>query len=231
MCETWKKKIDDEDEYEKWKTKHQDQCTVNDEGSAGKMEVDGIKEMFGRSMERYGALYTRYIGNGDSKTFKDTAPQHDYRPIGADSWCSWRRVEAEGTLKNYTHDPPLTDLVQQVIKPIYTDLSRNELLERCLGRNTQNNNESFNGLLWHFAPKHVYSGAKTVKIAAYLASGIFNDGYQSILKTINTMGIIIGSEIKGLLMLKTIRESYLERKGIAKRQKKLELLGRLQTWL
>ncbi|KZC14695.1 hypothetical protein WN55_07192, partial [Dufourea novaeangliae] len=44
------------------------------------------------------------------------------------------------------------DLVQ-VIKPIYTDLSQDNLLERCLGGNTQNNNESFNGLLWHFAPK------------------------------------------------------------------------------
>ncbi|KZC14907.1 hypothetical protein WN55_07615, partial [Dufourea novaeangliae] len=83
----------------------------------------------------------------------------------------------------------------QVIKPIYTDLCQDNLLERCLGGNTQNN-ESFNGLLWHFAPKHIYSGAKTVEIASYLATAIYNDGYLSILKILNTMGIVIGLAAK-----------------------------------
>ena len=181
------------------------------------MEVDGITEMFARSEERYGAIYTRYIGDGDCKTYKgildfnpydevevkklecvlhvkkrmgsrlraekkkhkgiggkgqgkltdklindltayyglaitrhtdsqeemknaiwatyhhkcstDTAPQHDYCPTGADSWCSWRRAEAKGTLDNYIHHPPLTELVQKIVKPIYTSLSEHELLE------------------------------------------------------------------------------------------------------
>ena len=66
------------------------------------------------------------------------------------------------------------------------------MLERCLGGNTQNNNESFNGLLWHFAPKHIYHGPKTVEIAAYLATGIFNEGYYAILKIFEIMGIAIG---------------------------------------
>lgn len=34
------------------------------------MEVESVKEMFGRLMEKYGVKYTRYIGNGDSQTFK-----------------------------------------------------------------------------------------------------------------------------------------------------------------
>lgn len=48
------------------------------------------------------------------------------------------------------------------------------------------------GLLWHFALKHLYCGVKTIKIAAYLATIIFNEGYNSILKTFEIMGITIG---------------------------------------
>ncbi|XP_011858297.1 PREDICTED: uncharacterized protein LOC105555866 [Vollenhovia emeryi] len=45
-------------------------CCINHEGSSGKIEVDGVKEVFGRSIEKYGVMYTRYIGDGDTKTFK-----------------------------------------------------------------------------------------------------------------------------------------------------------------
>ncbi|XP_017792762.1 PREDICTED: uncharacterized protein LOC108574649 [Habropoda laboriosa] len=82
-------------------------------------------------------------------------PQHVYCPAGTDSWCSWSRTEAKGTLENYNHEEPLCKAVQDAIKPIYQDLSSPDLLERCLGGNTQNNNESYNGFLWHFAPKLV----------------------------------------------------------------------------
>ncbi|KYQ60348.1 hypothetical protein ALC60_00756 [Trachymyrmex zeteki] len=35
------------------------------------MEVDGIVEMFSRSETLHGLKYCQYIGDGDSKTFKD----------------------------------------------------------------------------------------------------------------------------------------------------------------
>ena len=47
-----------------------------------------------------------------------------------------------------------------------------------------------------FHPKHIYSGPKTVEVATYLATGIFNDGYQSLLRVLNTMGVTIGPEAK-----------------------------------
>lgn len=34
---------------------------------------------------------------------------------------------------------------------------------------TQNNNDSLSSLIWTFAPKHLHSGAKTVKTATFLA--------------------------------------------------------------
>ena len=42
----------------------------NHEGSAGKMEVDGVLEMFKRSLEYFGVKFVKYIGDGDSKTHK-----------------------------------------------------------------------------------------------------------------------------------------------------------------
>jgi len=38
--------------------------------------------------------------------------------------------------------------VYDAILPIYEELSREELLHRCLGGFTQNANESFNAMVW-----------------------------------------------------------------------------------
>jgi len=79
----------------------------------------------------------------------------------------------------------------EIIQPIYENSSSDELLERCLGTETQNNNESLNSLIWTFAPKHLDSETKIVKIATFLAIIIFNEGFLSILKVISVMRIVI----------------------------------------
>jgi len=128
------------------------------------------------------------------KASTDNNPQHNNCPPGASSWCAYQKAAAEGTLDSFHHTyPPLNDKVLEVIKPIYEALSSDELLERCTGGETQNNNESFNSLLWTFAPKHIHSGAHTVEIANYLATCIFNQGFMYILKVMGLMGVKIGS--------------------------------------
>jgi len=71
-------------------------------------------------------------------------------------------------------------------------ISSENLLQRCIGGFTQNNNESLNALIWSFAPKCMFSGAKTVEIASYLAASIFNEDYKSLLKMMHVMNIKIG---------------------------------------
>ncbi|XP_043257791.1 uncharacterized protein LOC122400403 [Colletes gigas] len=124
----------------------------------------------------------------------DKNPNHGNCPAGAESWCTYRRAEAQGLdMSIFQHNyRPLDPQVEEALKPIYTDLSRRDLLDRCKGRNTQNNNESYNALLWHFAPKHLHNGLKTIELANFLAVGIFNDGFQSILKILQIMKVIIG---------------------------------------
>uniref|UniRef100_A0ABD2VXP0 Mutator-like transposase domain-containing protein n=1 Tax=Trichogramma kaykai TaxID=54128 RepID=A0ABD2VXP0_9HYME len=78
-CEQWKNEKDTFD-YECWYDIHKDECPANHEGSAGKMEVDCVVEMFMRSIEKFDVRYGYYIGDGDSKTFKmllDTSPYGD----------------------------------------------------------------------------------------------------------------------------------------------------------
>lgn len=294
-CRKWKGK-ENSAEFEAFWDEHEEHCSANHKGSAGKMEVDGVLEMFQRSEDLHDAKYKYYIGDGDTKTFTsildmqpygddfviekkecvlhvkkrmyrrvkeakkvltqtrkqakkenptpkkkrsepkkiqltnklmqdlslyyglairrhpdsveemkkeiwstfyhkistDEKPQHMYCPPGAESWCKWRKHEAAGTLSDFKHPPPLDDDIQQVLKSIYEDLTADDLLKRCLGNNTQNNNESFNSCVWHLAPKHIFCGKKIIEIATYTSACIFNEGFTAVLKIMDVMGTTIG---------------------------------------
>ena len=82
------------------------------------------------------ATYYHYSSN-------DKKPQHGSCPKGPDSWCAWQRTSATNTLSLFKHDyTSLPNDVLTAMKPIYEDLSKDELLERCVGGFTQDNNES-----------------------------------------------------------------------------------------
>ena len=104
-------------------------------------------------------------------------------------------------VSKFKHDYlPLDTDVTKGSEPIYTDLSSTELLERCKGGNTKNNKESYNGLLWHFVPKHLHNGLKTIELANFLAFSIFNDGVYAMLKILQVMDVIIGPIAKEYAM-------------------------------
>lgn len=101
------------------------------------------------------------------------------------------------------------------------------MLDRCKGNNTQNNNESYNGLLWHFSTKHLHNGFKTIELSNNFATAtitIFNDRYSSILKIFNVMEVIVGPAKEILQLLRTTREyeSLIIAKGLL--QKKVDHL-------
>lgn len=276
-CDIWEKK-EGTAEYEEWKETHHDKCERNHQGSSGKMEVDAVIEMFQRSESLHGTKYSKYIGDGDSKTFKgiidsqpyedlivqkkecidhvqkrmgkhlrslvkntkglggkgkltgklideltmyyglairrnsssledmkreiwatlnhkistNDKPQHSKCPVGPDSWCSWQKAKATGELKDYNHKPAMEKEIFVALKPVYTELSRDDLLQRCLGGFTQNANESFNATLWQMAPKTVHSGKSVVDIAADIAACNFNDGMMGIMEIMQVLNLEIG---------------------------------------
>jgi len=129
------------------------------------------------------------------KSSTDSHPKHENCPEGPESWCQWQKARALGKLKGFEHKPALPQDVLDAIKPIYTDLSRDDLLKRCLGAFNQNNNESFNNVIWKFAPKTTFNGVTTVHIAANIATIIFNNGHTALLRVLEFMGVCIGMNL------------------------------------
>ena len=125
-------------------------------------------------------------------------------------------------VSKFKHDYlPLDKDVTKALEPIYTDLSSRELLERCKGGNTQNNNESYNGLLWDFALRHLHNGLKTIELANFLAVSIFNDGFYAIPKKLQVMDVIIARIAKEYAMERDdrrINQAELRHKSILKRE-------------
>lgn len=71
-------KIKNTAEYKEWYETHQETCSANHTGSAGKMEVDAVIEMFRRSLENLGVRFLYYVGDGDSKTYKGVVEAAPY---------------------------------------------------------------------------------------------------------------------------------------------------------
>ncbi|XP_057337726.1 uncharacterized protein LOC130675860 [Microplitis mediator] len=123
----------------------------------------------------------------------DEKPQHDKCPRGEDSWCEWQKSAAANTLDSFKHSYNALPIdVTTAIKPIYEDLSKDALLQRCLGGFTQNNTESLNQLIWRISPKSVSDTAIVVEIAANVAASVFNEGSFALLAFLDEMGISTG---------------------------------------
>lgn len=124
----------------------------------------------------------------------DKNPQHQNCPSGVDSWCEWQKAAAEKNLDSFKHSyEALPDNVLQAMKPIYEDLSKDALLERCVGGFTQNNNESLNQLIWKISPKIVNGSSNIVEIAANVSACTFNEGSFALLSFLQEMGIKTGT--------------------------------------
>ena len=68
--------------------------------------------------------------------------QHQYCPKGSKSWCKYQLDVANGT-NFYTQNNCLPAIFRKELKPLFTRLSSDELLKRCLKGVTQNQNEAF----------------------------------------------------------------------------------------
>lgn len=173
----------------------------------GKNASELIDELFNDLNLYYGLAITRHPDSVEDmkkaiwatflhKCSTNTNPQHMYCPKGENSWCKWRVAEAQGTLDTFEHDPSLDSEVQKAIKPVYEELSNDDLLQRCVGDNIQNNIESLKACVWRLAPKYLHCDSGTVEIATYLAASIFNEGFTSIMKIMELLGIEIGFQAK-----------------------------------
>ncbi|GBN23147.1 hypothetical protein AVEN_71593-1 [Araneus ventricosus] len=79
-CEVSNKLYSDKSKssYQQWQSHHANSCQKKHFGSEGKMEIEGIKKLFRRSVVERGVRYLSYIGDGDASTFKDVCEDKPY---------------------------------------------------------------------------------------------------------------------------------------------------------
>jgi len=114
---------------------------------------------------------------------------HDHCPDGKDSWCKYKRDKALGTALYKPGAGLPIEIVLKYLKPIFLDLSKEELLRKCLHGTTQNQNESFNGCVWRRLPKTQYVGLVQFQLGVYDAVANFNIGEQATLDIYKALGM------------------------------------------
>ena len=66
------------------------------------------------------------------------------------------------------------------LRPVFEDLSKEELLKRCLHGKTQNANEFFNNIVWLKCLKTVFINRENIELGINSAILQFNDGAHGI---------------------------------------------------
>ena len=113
---------------------------------------------------------------------------HHHCPEGPNSWCRFNKDRANRT-NLYKPGPGLPDHVIAEVKPVFSRLSEDSLLERCLDGKKQNQNESLNGMIWEHVPKDTFIGSEALQLGVYDAVAHFNSGNQAGLNILSQAGI------------------------------------------
>ena len=71
---------DDPAAFDAWYQEHMEDCCINFHGSSNAMEVEAAKQMWSRSVNRHGLMYTGMLGDGDSKAHKAVVDLEPYGP-------------------------------------------------------------------------------------------------------------------------------------------------------
>ncbi|KAK4290786.1 hypothetical protein Pmani_036345 [Petrolisthes manimaculis] len=115
----------------------------------------------------------------------DDRPQHNYCPPGINSWCFFRRGEADKTkfCRKHSTKPGYFSKIPSehrgAILKVYTDLTNEELLKRCMKGRTQNANESLHSKLWMKVAKHKFAGISRVNFISQVVILEHNFGFEA----------------------------------------------------
>ena len=126
-------------------------------------------------------------------TSTDSHPLHmkcpEHKPPDKISWCKFKVAEHEKAPMP-AHKPLIPRDLAKYIRPVYQRLANRDLLQRCTLGATQNQNESFNNLIWLHAFKTQMLGLPTVQLAVNIAILIFNKGREMAMRDLfRTLGI------------------------------------------
>ena len=154
----------------------------------------------------------------------DDNHNHSQCPTGDTSWCKYNRDHATGE-STHKHGPGLPVETRKLILPLYADLSSDELLQRCLHGKTQNQNESFNSMIWERLPKTKSAGLTQLELATYDALAHFNIGSKAAVLTFEKLDMIPGKYcVRGCLDINASRIRRSVYKGTAQARKRRKII-------
>lgn len=111
----------------------------------------------------------------------------------------------------------------EVINPIFKDLTKKNLLKRCLHRKTQNPNESFNSIISHRLPKIVFVELQIPKLGVTDSVTCFNEGSISVTNFLQWLCINPGKFVtEGFKEINKQRKNSRQRDPCRKQKRELE---------
>ena len=203
---------------QKGKTKLKDGRTIGGANRLTGVRMDRLQVYYGLAIRRHKddleAMKKEVWAGLYHSASTDEKPQHQNCPMGPNTWCKYNKAVLEK--KQFKHKNPLPSAIVDELEPIYEKLTRDELMNGCLGGYTQNNCEAINHLIWSRCPKTTHSGRDHLD-AAVVA---FNDGSSGLAGVLIYMGVEPGNNmIHGLSKRdsKRKRESNINATIIAKK--------------
>ena len=112
-----------------------------------------------------------------------------------ESWCRYLQDEKNKT-KTYVPGPGLPPDCMKEVRETLEELTKDELLQKCLHGKTQNQNESLNAMIWNRVPKGTYVGLKVLEIGVYDAVSTFNIGNMAAIRLFEKLGMVAGDNMR-----------------------------------
>lgn len=110
-----------------------------------------IRNNVGNKQAMHDAIWAIYFHSIIS-TKEPLSSQHRYFPTGDGTWCRYWKSQKDQSI-TYSNSKRLPEVFLAELLPIFSRLTADSLLDRCLQGLTQNQNESLNGLVWSICPK------------------------------------------------------------------------------
>ena len=104
------------------------------------------------------------------------------------SWCKYQSDIVNGTA-TYKHKPGMHTALTKLLKPVFKNLSINELLSTCLHGKTQNNNKSLNSIILKRCPKYIFVGRTTLSMDVSSVVINFNNGTHGLYQVTYQYGL------------------------------------------
>ena len=147
---------------------------------------------------------------------KENNLHYPHCPTGPTSWCKHNRDIANNTA-TYKPGPGLPTDIVMMLRPMYNELSSDDMLSKCLHGKTQNQNESFNSTIWERIPKSTYVSLKHLKLGVHDAVSNFNIGRKASVLLYEKLKMIPGVfTIQGCIRLNRKRLSLSHYKNAEK---------------